>query len=143
MEALLFSSPFPLSVPQISRILSRDRGEVERALRELEEIYRSRGGALEVVEIGGKWRMQVKEEYAPLAARVSVLSDLSPGELKVLAYLMKYGSAKQSEVVKKLGTRAYSYIKSLEKKGFIRKKKKERTAVLELTDAFSSYFKLG
>ena len=143
MEALLFSSPFPLSLAQISKILGRGEEEVEKALRELEEIYRNRGGALEVVEIGGKWRMQVREEYAPLAARVSVFSDLSSGELKVLAYLMKYGAAKQSEVVKKLGTRAYGYIKSLEKKGFVRRKKKDKTAILELTDAFASYFRLG
>ncbi|MGB1792829.1 MAG: SMC-Scp complex subunit ScpB, partial [Candidatus Poseidoniaceae archaeon] len=65
LEAILFGSGKSLSVKELSESLGYDEEEVSEALTSLQgTLKRRRGGALRIVEIGGKWAMEVRPNVA-------------------------------------------------------------------------------
>ena len=61
LEATLFGSGKSLSVKDLSESLGYEEDEISEALSSLQgTIKRRRGGALRIVEIGGKWAMEVR-----------------------------------------------------------------------------------
>ena len=65
LEAMLFSAGRSLSVSEISENLGYEEEEILESIGNLQStIKRRRGGGLQVVEIGGKWAMEVKPGIA-------------------------------------------------------------------------------
>ena len=65
LEATLFGSGKSLSVKDLSESLGYEEDEISEALSSLQgTIKRRRGGALRIVEIGGKWAMEVRSNVA-------------------------------------------------------------------------------
>ena len=65
LEATLFGSGKSLSVKDLSESLGYEQEEISEALTSLQgTIKRRRGGALRIVEIGGKWAMEVRSNVA-------------------------------------------------------------------------------
>ena len=61
LEATLFGSGKSLSIKELSESLGYEEEEISEALVSLQgTIKRRRGGALRIVEIGGKWAMEVR-----------------------------------------------------------------------------------
>ena len=61
LEATLFGSGKSLSIKELSESLGYEEEEISEALTTLQKtIKRRRGGALRIVEIGGKWAMEVR-----------------------------------------------------------------------------------
>ena len=54
IEALLFSSPHPISYSEMAKITGADKKMVIQALQELQNDYAKREGALVIREINGK-----------------------------------------------------------------------------------------
>ena len=65
LEATLFGSGKSLSIKELSESLGYEEEEISEALASLQgTIKRRRGGALRIVEIGGKWAMEVRPNVA-------------------------------------------------------------------------------
>jgi len=71
VEALLLASPEPLDQKQLSSLLEdegADRKALETILLDLASDYQGR--ALELVQVAGGWRFQVRKEMAPWVSRL-------------------------------------------------------------------------
>lgn len=140
VEAILFSSPDPISVKSIAKRLRVKVEDVEKAVNELISDYESRKTALEIIKLGDKVLMRVKPEYQHL---VSGERDLDRSTLRTLAIIALNQPIELSKLVKIRGNRCYEHVKKLEYLGLIKAEKKGRTKILTTTDAFLRYFGLS
>ncbi|RLF50738.1 MAG: SMC-Scp complex subunit ScpB [Thermoplasmata archaeon] len=131
IEAILFAAARPVSMEELKKYL-KER-EIKKAIKDLIEDYKQ--SAIEIVEIDGKYVMQLRNEYAEYAKKFAPM-ELSKALLKTLAIIAYHQPIKQSELKKIIGSQVYDYVKQLKKKGFIRTKKEGKTKVIELTTYF-------
>ena len=134
VEAILFAAGKPVSKEELKKYV---KGKVEEIIKELKKEYEK--SAIEILEIDGKYVMQLKDEYAEYAKKFAPM-ELSKALLKTLALIAYHQPIKQSELKKIVGSQIYEHVKELRKKGFIRTKKEGRTKLVELTNYFYDYF---
>jgi segregation and condensation protein B len=88
-EALLFASETPVEADRIQEVLRLDSaGEARELVRELVARLDVRGSALQVIEVGGGYRLVTRPEVAPWLvklARSRTRSRLSRSALETLA----------------------------------------------------------
>src|SRR5215467_6277127 len=88
-EALLFASETPVEADRIQEVLGLDStGEARELVRELVTRLDARGSALQVIEVGGGYRLVTRPEVAPWLvklARSRTRSRLSRSALETLA----------------------------------------------------------
>ncbi|WP_457548889.1 SMC-Scp complex subunit ScpB [Archaeoglobus sp.] len=140
VEALLFSSPEPIDVREIAKILRARVEDVEKAVNELIKDYEGRSTALEIVKLGNKVLMRVKPKYQHL---VSGERDLDKSTLRTLAIIAANQPIELSKLAKMRGNRCYEHVKKLEELGLVKSERKGRTKVLTTTEAFVKYFGLN
>ncbi|AEA47400.1 SMC-Scp complex subunit ScpB [Archaeoglobus veneficus] len=141
IEAILFTSPDPLSPSRIARIAGADVKEVENALAELVEEYATKDSAIEVIEVGGKYLMRVKPEYHTYVERFAE-KDMEKGVLRTLAVIALRQPIMLSKLAKIRGNKCYDHVKKLEEMGLIKAEKRGRTRILRTTKKFATYFGL-
>ena len=142
IEALLFATNDGFTIEEISDRTGFDKEDVKKVINSLRKENKDRESAIEILEEENKWRMKIMSEVAP------VVSDLLPYEipnqiLKTLAIIAYKNPARQSEVVKIRGNKAYSHIKDLKEQEYITSHKKGRTNILKLAPKFFKYFDLS
>lgn len=140
LEAMLFSAGRSLSVSEISENLGYDEEEILESIGNLQStIKRRRGGGLQVVEIGGKWAMEVKPGIADHLPK-ETKSELPPKLLKAAALIAYHQPMPQSRLVELLGQRAYDHIRELAQAGLIGRRRDGNTRRLTTTRRFSEMF---
>lgn len=140
IEAALFISSEPVTLRKLKKVSDVGKKEVEESLDEIGERFSQDFHGVELFESTEGYELRVKPEYLDDVSHLTPYSDLSRGQLKVLALVAFKGPIKQADIAKIIGNRAYSYIKDLEKKRLIRTEKHKRTKKLEITDEFKNYF---
>jgi segregation and condensation protein B len=139
IEAALFMSSRPLDTKEISKIIGiNSLGKVNDLLEELRRDYEGKG--IEIVKTNEGWQMQVRNELLSKVAHLSKYSDLANGHKRTLALVVYKEPIRQSEIIKIQGNKAYSYVKSLEKRGLVKTEKFGRTKLVRLTKEFERYF---
>ena len=140
LEATLFGSGKSLSVKDISESLGYEEDEISEALTSLQgTIKRRRGGALRIVEIGGKWAMEVRSnvaEHLPKETKTEMPKKL----LKAAALIAYHQPMPQSRLVELLGQKAYDYVRELSQHGMIMRRRDGNTRRLTTTRRFSEAF---
>ena len=140
LEAMLFSAGRSLSVSEISENLGYEEEEILESIGNLQStIKRRRGGGLQVVEIGGKWAMEVKPGIADHLPK-ETKSELPPKLLKAAALIAYHQPMPQSRLVELLGQRAYYHIRELAQAGLIGRRRDGNTRRLTTTRRFSEMF---
>ncbi len=139
VEAVLFSSDKPMRVGEIAKIANLKPEEVSKAMKKLRKHYDERNGAIEIVRIGNKYVMQLKDDYAEYGYKMGK-RELTDEELKTLAIIAYYQPITQSELRKLRGSRVYQHVDELKKRGLIYSKVQGRTSVLRTTKRFAEYF---
>jgi len=140
LEAMLFSAGRSLSVSEISENLGYEEEEILESIGNLQStIKRRRGGGLKVVEIGGKWAMEVKPGIADHLPK-ETKSELPPKLLKAAALIAYHQPMPQSRLVELLGQRAYDHIRELAQAGLIGRRRDGNTRRLTTTRRFSEMF---
>ena len=140
LEATLFSAGRSLSVAEMSENLGYDEEEIIESMGNLQStIKRRRGGGLQVVEIGGKWAMEVKPGIADHLPK-ETKSELPPKLLKAAALIAYHQPMPQSRLVELLGQRAYDHIRELAQAGLIQRRRDGNTRRLTTTRRFSEVF---
>jgi segregation and condensation protein B len=141
VEAILFSSPEPISIKRIARIVRLKVKEVERLIEELISDYNSRNTSLEIIRLKENVLMRVKPQYQSYVTQF-VEKDLDKPTLRTLAVIAVNQPIELSKLVKIRGSRCYDHVKKLEEMGLIKSEKSGRTKVLTTTEEFISYFGL-
>ena len=140
LEATLFGSGKSLSVKDLSESLGSEEDEISEALTSLQgTIKRRRGGALRIVEIGGKWAMEVRSnvaEHLPKETKTEMPKKL----LKAAALIAYHQPMPQSRLVELLGQKAYDYVRELSQHGMIMRRRDGNTRRLTTTRRFSEAF---
>ena len=140
LEAMLFSAGRSLSVSEISENLGYEEEEILESIGNLQStIKRRRGGGLQVVEIGGKWAMEVKPGIADHLPK-ETKSELPPKLLKAAALIAYHQPMPQSRLVDLLGQKAYDYVRELSQYGMIMRRRDGNTRRLTTTRRFSEAF---
>ena len=140
LEAMLFSAGRSLSVSEMSENLGYEEEEILESIGNLQStINRRRGGGLQVVEIGGKWAMEVKPGIADHLPK-ETKSELPPKLLKAAALIAYHQPMPQSRLVELLGQRAYDHIRELAQAGLIGRRRDGNTRRLTTTRRFSEMF---
>ncbi len=141
VEAALFSAGKPLSISEIEKITGVGRRKVREAVDFLIEEYSSRDTAIELVKIGNKYSMQLKEKYADIAMQV-IPTELPLDVLKTAALIGYHQPVKQAMLEEMVGSRVLEHIRTLEDMGLIKKKRESRYMVIYITPKFAEYFGL-
>jgi len=140
IEATLFGAGKSMSVEQLSHGLKQDAKVVSEALHGLRSsLKRRKGGALQIVEISGKWALEVKPAIADKLPK-EAKTDISPRLLKAAALIAYHQPMEQSSLVKLLGVKAYNYVKELSDSGLIDRRRSGNTRKLTTTRRFSEVF---
>ena len=140
LEAMLFSAGRSLSVSEMSENLGYEEEEILESIGNLQStIKRRRGGGLQIVEIGGKWAMEVKPGIADHLPK-ETKSELPPKLLKAAALIAYHQPMPQSRLVELLGQRAYDHIRELAQAGLIGRRRDGNTRRLTTTRRFSEMF---
>ncbi|MBI4020456.1 MAG: SMC-Scp complex subunit ScpB [Candidatus Aenigmarchaeota archaeon] len=139
LEAALFVSPSPMMLNDLGKLLGvNSLGYVKELLGELQKQYAETG--LEIVNTPEGYQMQVKPEFLGNVGHLNPHSDLSEGCKRTLALVLYKEPAKQSEIIKLQGNKAYNYIKDLTRRGLIKAEREGHTKILKVTQELESYF---
>lgn len=91
LEALLFATDGPLTVPRLKKLFPGvEGGEIKKLLEELEAGYEAAGHAFTLVEFGGGWQIATRPEYSPIVEKMLKgrrFTRLSKAGLEVLAII--------------------------------------------------------
>lgn len=140
IEATLFGAGRSMTVEELGIGLNRDQAEISEALNNLQSsLKRRRGGALQLIEISGRWALEVKPRIAdhlPKAAKTEIPARL----LKAAALIAYHQPMEQARLVDLLGDKAYAYVKDLSDLGLIDRRRKGNTRRLTTTRRFSEVF---
>ena len=140
LEATLFGSGKSMSVKDLSEALGYEEDEVGEALLSLQgTMKRRRAGALRIVEIGGKWAMEVRPDVAEHLPK-DTKTEMPKKLLKAAALIAYHQPMPQSRLVELLGQKAYDYVRELSQYGMIMRRRDGNTRRLTTTRRFSEAF---
>ena len=140
LEATMFGSGKSLSVKDLSEALGYEEEEIAEALTSLQStLKRRRGGALRIVEIGGKWAMEVRSDVADHLPK-ETKTEMPKKLLKAAALIAYHQPMPQSRLVDLLGQKAYDYVRDLSQYGMIMRRRDGNTRRLTTTRRFSEAF---
>ncbi|HLP23132.1 MAG TPA: SMC-Scp complex subunit ScpB [Microbacteriaceae bacterium] len=122
VEALLFVADEPLTLMTIATALSMPLGEVESIVRTLAAEYDSARRGFELREVGGGWRLYVREKFDDVV-RDFVLtqspSKLSQAALETLSVIAYKQPVSRSAVAAVRAVNVDSVVRTLVSRGFI------------------------
>lgn len=141
VEAVLFSTGEPMRVKEIEDATDLDNNAVRKALRKLTRSYRNRNTALEVVKIGPKYVLQLREEYAARTDEVAK-KELDREVLKTAAIIAYYQPMQKRELLDTVGEVARKHVDELLARKLIYQNRTNRGYVLETAPKFFEFFGL-
>ena len=141
LEAILYLKGKPLSLGELAEIAALSRDEVELGLLTLMADYAHRNTALEIVQDGQRYSLQLRQGLADLVQNLLPV-DLSTAALRTLATIALKKRILQSELVELRGSGAYDHIKELLAQDFIERKRQSdgRSFWLSLSEKFHRTF---
>ncbi|MDL5503121.1 MAG: SMC-Scp complex subunit ScpB, partial [Candidatus Methanoperedens sp.] len=136
LEAALFASGEPLHIGQLKNLV-REKN-VRELLQQLAGEYTARDSAIEIKEMGDRFIMQVKPEFADRVRSIAPKELRSP-VLRTLAMIAYHQPITVAELVDRRGPAIYDHVRELEESGFISAIQQGRTRLLATTQRFAEY----
>ena len=143
IEAILDLKGRPLTLTEVADLAHCDREDAYDALLELMEDYAHRDSALEVLEVGEGFALQLRDPFS------SLVTDILPPEIglaatRTLAAIALRGPLTQSELIELRGSGAYQHVSELVRKGFISKQRlpSNRSFLLKVTHKFHQSYEM-
>lgn len=143
LEAILYLKAQPLTLQQLAELAEHETAAVELALIELRNDYAHRQTALEIVEVEGKYSLQLKPCYQDLVQSL-VPVELGIAVQRTLAVIALRGPIRQAELIELRGPSAYQHIHELVERGFVQRRRESRgrSYTLQVTERFHQYFEV-
>ena len=150
IEALLFVSPEPLSLKQISELLDNvSEQEIQALLDTLASEYEERQGGLQVVKIAEGYQMLTRLDCSPWLRKlktITVSSKLSQAALETLSVIAYKQPTIKAEIDKTRGVSSDGVLRTLLDRKFIkilgRQEVPGRPLLYGTTNEFLQYFGL-
>lgn len=123
VEALLFVSDEPVSVATLARTLEVSKDEAQRALWEIQERYEDSQSGIQLLEVGGNWRMYTHPAFHELLEKyvgswdTRKLSNAALEVLAIVAYLQPITRTRISEL---RGVTSDGPLNTLLERGYVR-----------------------
>ncbi|MEK6936977.1 MAG: SMC-Scp complex subunit ScpB [Nanoarchaeota archaeon] len=144
IEAVLFTLGKFLSLEDIGKYCETGSlGIIKEALEELRKDYTNRNCALEIEEVDGKFKLNIKKEFSYLTNKLLASKEMDSPTTKTLAIIAYKQPVTQSEVIKIRGNKAYDHIKALREQNLVSAERKGRTRLLKVTNNFYEYFDIA
>ncbi|MCL5434173.1 MAG: SMC-Scp complex subunit ScpB [Candidatus Marsarchaeota archaeon] len=144
VEAALFVSARALSIDELAKITGiASTGYIKDLIDGLVQEYDAKDSSLKIEPIGNSYVMTLREPYASRVSQLAGQPEISRPALRILAYISKNEPIMQSKIIGVFGSSAYSHIKELVEKGFIKASRQGRTKKLDTTQKFKEYFDLS
>ncbi|MBI2079239.1 SMC-Scp complex subunit ScpB [Candidatus Micrarchaeota archaeon] len=141
IEAALFISARELSLEEFRTLTGIGAlGYLQNLVEELRKEYENSGSAIEIITIGDKYLMRVRNEYVERVKQFAQDTELSKNALRTLAYIAKKDGILKSDLANKIGSQIYQDVHEVIEKGFVTAKKAGRTSRLFVTEKFKKYF---
>jgi segregation and condensation protein B len=141
VEAAVYSAGRPLTLDELARTTRLDPEKIREHLRAIAREYTKRESAIEVAQIGTKWTMQIRSEYAE-RARSFAPPEIDRDLLKTAALIAYHQPILQSDLFDMIGAKVYEHTKALEELGLISRKPSGRSFSLATTRYFAEFFGL-
>ena len=141
IEAVLFTTGRFLTqeeIAQLSGIPSQDA--VKGVIKELMDAYALRDSALEIIQQGEAFKLNLRKEYLYVTTKLLSDAELDKPTQETLALIAYKNPALQAEIVHMRGSTAYDHIKKLKELEFVASEKSGRTFLLKTTPKFYEYF---
>jgi segregation and condensation protein B len=122
LEALLFSSPHPLTVEEIAQIVDAKPEGILEELQELQKEYQKRNGGVIIRFLKNRWQMVAKPEYGAVIKEKSKHvspKTISRAALETLAIVSLYQPVTRTDVDLRRGVDSSQAIKTLLESGLI------------------------
>ena len=140
LEATIFSAGRSLRSDELCELLGYPIEEVTESLESLiATIKRRRGSALQMVEVGGRFAIEVKPGIADHLPK-ETKSEIPPKLLKAAALIAYHQPMPQARLVELLGQKAYDHIRELAQAGLVDRRRNGNTRRLTTTLRFSEVF---
>ena len=141
LEAILYLKGRPISIAELSELAQSELSDVEQALLVLTTSYAQRDTALEIVELKGRYCLQLRPGLGDLVQNLLPVN-LSTATLRTLATIALKKRILQSELVDLRGSGAYDHIKELLAQDFIERRRQSegRSYWLTLSEKFHRTF---
>lgn len=124
LEAILFVSAEPLTVERCVAVLGQvAKADVRRALGRMEQDYRERTGALQLVQVAGGYRLVTRPEYASWIRRLEKAKSqakLSRSAIEALAIIAYRQPVVRGELEKIRGVETSGVIRTLLERKLVR-----------------------
>jgi len=144
LEAVFFISGRFLSMQELISLSDLNPIIIGDLIERLKDKYTKEESALEIVEKGGMWKMDVRQEYSHIINKLATgSSEFTKAEQETLAIIAYKQPIKQSVIIKIRGNKAYDHIKKFSDLGLIKKKKAGHTHELSLSEDFYDYFNVS
>lgn len=141
VEAVLFTTGRFIGLDELGRLCGIGSiGHLKDLLQDLKKDYEKKESALEIIEQGEKWKLNIRRDYLYLTENLLTDSELDRPTQETLAVIAYKNPALQSEIIKIRGNTAYDHIKILKELDFIAAEPSGRTFILKLTNKFFDYF---
>jgi len=141
VEAALFSAGKALTPEELARTTRLGPDVVREHLRALSKEYTKRDSAIEVAQIGTKWTMQIRSDYAE-RTRSFAPPEIDRDLLKTAALIAYHQPLLQSDLFDMIGSKVYEHTKGLEDLGLVNRKPSGRSLALTTTRYFAEFFGL-
>ena len=140
LEATIFSAGRSLRGEELSEMLGYPIEEVKESLESLiATSKRRRGSALQMVEVAGRFAIEVKPSIADHLPK-KAKSEIPQKLLKAAALIAYHQPMPQSSLVELLGQKAYDHIRELAQAGLVDRRRNGNTRRLTTTLRFSEVF---
>ncbi|MCK5038796.1 MAG: SMC-Scp complex subunit ScpB [Thermoplasmata archaeon] len=142
VEAILFSSGKPMTVPDIARASELEAEQVRSALKKLSRSYKNRNTCLEIAKISSKYVLQLREEYKESTETVAQ-RELPHEVIKTAALIAYYQPMKKKDLVEMIGRPAKPHVDILKKHRLITAERgAQGNIMLNTTNKFFEFFGL-
>ncbi len=142
VEAILFSSGKPMTIPDIARAGDLDADKIRSALKKLSRSYKNRNTSLEIAKIGSKYVLQLREEYKKSTETVAQ-RELPHEVIKTAALIAYYQPMKKKDLVEMIGRPANPHVDELKKHRLITAERgAQGNIMLNTTPKFFEFFGL-
>lgn len=125
VESLLFVSPKPLSLRELSKILNVGTTDLEAGIKELIDDYNKGDRGILIVENDKKYQMSSSPESAKIVQdfmQSEVSGELTPASLETLTIIAYRGPVKKENIEKIRGINCSLILKNLLIRGLIEEK---------------------
>ncbi|MBA7507827.1 Segregation and condensation protein B [subsurface metagenome] len=140
IEAALFVAGRPLGLEELSSKLEIKQDLIKNIINELAFEFLDRTTAIEIVQIGDKYSMQIKPEYSEKVARFAAGGLIPQRIMRTLTIIALKQPILKSKLIKIRGSGAYEHVKWLLDNEFINAIKKGRTHELTTNQKFAETF---